>query len=46
MGSFPADAPRQRVVRAFESLGFHLVREGNHIAMIRENSDGSRRKGP
>ena len=42
MGGFPTDAPKQRVVRAFESLGFHLVREGNHIAMIRENSDGSR----
>jgi hypothetical protein len=23
-------------------LGFRLIREGNHIAMLRENADGSR----
>jgi predicted RNA binding protein YcfA (HicA-like mRNA interferase family) len=42
MNKFPVDAPVARVKRALELLGFRLVREGNHIAMIRENADGTR----
>ena len=42
MTRLPVDAPRDRVIKAFERLGFRLVREGNHIAMIRENPDGTR----
>jgi predicted RNA binding protein YcfA (HicA-like mRNA interferase family) len=42
MTKFPVDAPLSEVIKAFESLGFHLVREGNHIAMMRENPDGTR----
>lgn len=42
MGGFPVDAPQARVVRAFEHLGFRLIREGNHIAMLRQNPDGTR----
>jgi hypothetical protein len=30
------------VLAALEALGFRLVREGNHIAMLRENDDGTR----
>lgn len=39
---FPADAPKSKVVNALEALGFRLLREGNHIAMIRDNPDGTR----
>jgi predicted RNA binding protein YcfA (HicA-like mRNA interferase family) len=42
MPKFPADAPKQKVVRALESLGFKLVREKEHTSMIRENPDGTR----
>ena len=42
MSRFPVDAPIGRVVRALELLGFRTVRVGNHIAMIREEADGSR----
>ena len=42
MPKFPVDAPLRKVIRALESLGFDLVREGNHIAMVRENPDGTR----
>jgi predicted RNA binding protein YcfA (HicA-like mRNA interferase family) len=31
----------RRVVRAFELLGFQLVREREHMAMVREEADGS-----
>ena len=41
MGKFPVDAPIDEVIKAFESLGFCLVREGNHIAMIRESGRNS-----
>jgi predicted RNA binding protein YcfA (HicA-like mRNA interferase family) len=42
MTKFPVDAPLARVKRSLESLGFRAVREGNHIAMVRENADGTR----
>ena len=42
MSKFPVDAPIREVVGALERLGFHLVREGNHIAMVRENPDRTR----
>jgi predicted RNA binding protein YcfA (HicA-like mRNA interferase family) len=42
MPKFPMDAPRRRVVKAFENLGFRVIREGNHIAMVRDNPDGTK----
>jgi len=41
MPKFPVDAPNRKVVKTLESLGFRLIREGNHIAMQRENPDGT-----
>ncbi len=42
MSKFPVDASIRKVVKAFEGLGFRVVREGNHIAMVRKNTDGTR----
>ena len=42
MPKFPIDAPKTRVLRALQSLGFQLVREREHVAMVRQNADGTR----
>jgi predicted RNA binding protein YcfA (HicA-like mRNA interferase family) len=42
MAKFPIDAPKAKVLKALESLGFALVREGNHIALVRNNPDGTK----
>jgi len=41
MPKFPVDAPKAKVIKALERLGFRLMREGNHISMSRENADGT-----
>ncbi len=39
---FPRDIPKNKAIKILEKFGFKIVREGNHIAMIKENSDGSK----
>lgn len=42
MSRFPVNAPKRRVIKALEILGFRIVREREHISMLRENPDGSK----
>jgi predicted RNA binding protein YcfA (HicA-like mRNA interferase family) len=39
---FPKDLPKSKVIKILKKLGFEIVREGNHIAMIKNNPDGSK----
>jgi predicted RNA binding protein YcfA (HicA-like mRNA interferase family) len=34
--------PRQKVLGALRVLGFEMVREREHISMVRQNADGTR----
>jgi hypothetical protein len=38
---FPSDVSKQKVLRIFQTFGFEIVREGNHIIMERQNKDGT-----
>ncbi|MBP8984391.1 MAG: type II toxin-antitoxin system HicA family toxin [Syntrophobacterales bacterium] len=39
---FPVDAPKQRVIKTLELLGFRVIREREHISLERVNPDGSK----
>jgi predicted RNA binding protein YcfA (HicA-like mRNA interferase family) len=41
MPKFPVDAPKDRVLRALRALGFTIVNEREHIALRRQNPDGT-----
>ena len=42
MPKFPKDASKAKVVAALGVLGFRVIREREHIAMVRENADGTK----
>jgi predicted RNA binding protein YcfA (HicA-like mRNA interferase family) len=42
MPKFPVDAPKQRVIKSLQTLGFRLIREKEHISMERINPDGTK----
>ena len=42
MKKFPTDAPKQRVIKSLEILGFRVIREKEHISMERTNPDGTK----
>jgi predicted RNA binding protein YcfA (HicA-like mRNA interferase family) len=42
MPQFPVDAPIKKVMKALETLDFKVIREGNHISMLKEDPDGTR----
>ncbi len=41
MAKFPVDAPKGKVIQALQHFGFRIVREREHISMLRINPDGT-----
>jgi predicted RNA binding protein YcfA (HicA-like mRNA interferase family) len=41
MAKFPVDAPKAKVIKVLEQFGFSIVREKEHISMVRKNLDGT-----
>ena len=42
MPKFPVDAPKAKVIKTLELLGFSIIREREHIVMIKNNEDGTK----
>ena len=41
MAKFPVDAPKRRVIKTFVEFGFVVMHEAEHIALKRNNADGT-----
>ena len=41
MAKFTVDGPKCRVIKTFAEFGFTVVREAEHIALKRNNADGT-----
>jgi hypothetical protein len=41
MARFPVDAHKSKGIKALEGFRFSIVREKEHISMIRQNPDGT-----
>ncbi len=44
MAKFPVDAPKAKVIRTLEMLGFRLLREGAHIRWFAKSPTGRTRR--
>lgn len=42
MPKFPVYAPKAKVIKTLELLGFSIIREREHIVMIKNNEDGTK----
>jgi predicted RNA binding protein YcfA (HicA-like mRNA interferase family) len=42
MYKFPADIPKSKVIKVLQLLGFTIIREKEHISMLRVNEDGTK----
>jgi len=42
MDKWPHDIPKKKAIKTLEYLRFKMIREKEHIAMVRENSDGTK----
>jgi len=42
MDKWPAEVEKEKVIKVFEKIGFKIVRIGNHISMVKINTDGSK----
>jgi predicted RNA binding protein YcfA (HicA-like mRNA interferase family) len=42
MRKFPHNVPKAKAVKALRALGFDIVREKEHVSMVRQNPDGTK----
>ena len=42
MPKFPVDAPKIKVIKTLELLGFSILWEREHIVMVKNNKDGTK----
>ena len=42
ISKFPAEAPKKSVIKTLKNLGFEIVREKEHISMVRIETNGKK----